>query len=183
MKFRFPCESPCKAGWNKPGPLNRHQKTCEHWRAYEVSMLDLRAESASEPPKKRRKTSRKEVRHLVCSSQQFLRHFVAGMHGWYGLCPNGRRRNADARGIYRRTFSTATASQHANTYKFHNATPPDSKTARTLSGRPSRTPRSRTPYSRTRTEASNGVPDGHQSPGNCPERFWPLPQLPFPPIL
>ena len=69
MKFRYPCELPCKARWNKPGPLNRHQKTCEHWRAYEIKMLNLRAKSALEPPRKRRKKSHKEVRHLIHSTR------------------------------------------------------------------------------------------------------------------
>lgn len=66
MNSRYVCAPPCQEQWNKPGPFNRHVKTCRHWRARDKKMQKRRAAAvaAAQPPKKRQKPSPKQVQYL-----------------------------------------------------------------------------------------------------------------------
>ena len=90
MRARFRCEAPCNARWNTPGPLNRHQTTCEHWKRYEASVLPARAEDALQPRKKRRKISHKKVQHPVHSCDSFLKCFIGDNRAWRHPSPGNR---------------------------------------------------------------------------------------------
>ena len=71
----FTCVAPCQGQWKKPGPFNRHQRTCKHWLAYEDRMQKRRAEhNAAAPRSKKRKvgSSRKVCIFIGCSLEHCL---------------------------------------------------------------------------------------------------------------